>query len=851
MSNKFFKIDKGLNIRPSTNSPSEKGDLVYDSVSDALKFYTGIVKTVVTTADTNVFLRLDGSNSPLNAIDFNLQNLNNVNSIFSQYLKIAPSAGVAVLDLNAASGSPSRLNFGSNDSYSWRLSSSAVGDSLVFAYDPEGINNAFLSLNPTSIVFRLDQNNITKFQIRNDSALSSAASQLQLSSDADDFNIVANSTAAGASVDLTANSGFTAGIRFSTIGTNPIRFITNGSEGLSIDETQTVIIGQTGASGVYARPSYLQLGRDQSSTFNGLLSVSRSDSSLSLSGDTGITVGAKISLYGSGHATLANKLTFGKGNTDYLVIDSNGKITVGQVSGLQNHEINGSLSITPANNSSLFLSGTSSAGSVSFLNPSGNGKYNWLIGGQFNVDNGFEITASTTTNGLSFTTPLFRIHQAGSIFLGADNSSATHYAYGTLEVASSSGPHITLRDTGTVGVDANPYMTFVDVSTTMGSLGFLTSNSNDISFINYTGTGNLLLGTDGTVGLLIDNSQNVVLGQSGSTGLYLKGSSIQIGNNKPTTFDAAISLGRSDSMMGISGDTGISSGPRILLYGSSHAIAPNQIRLGVNGVDLIIVDQNGNISGKAITLTATDPQLTINGNSSPSTIRLNAATGNPTRLDFGAASSYGWRISAADVGSSFIITSDPNSANLAALTLSAAGDLTIENASILKNGLAVGTGISSDANNFLYIRKDQNGLTKLYLRNENSGSNAASQFKAASDAGDFNFTANSVASGATADITADSTFTGGVRFGILGSNSIFFRTNNNNALKIDGAQNVIIGANGGISTSATDGFLYIPAANGVPTGTPTSVTGGVPLYYDSSNDDLYIYNGSWKKVTLV
>ena len=52
------------------------------------------------------------------------------------------------------------------------------------------------------------------------------------------------------------------------------------------------------------------------------------------------------------------------------------------------------------------------------------------------------------------------------------------------------------------------------------------------------------------------------------------------------------------------------------------------------------------------------------------------------------------------------------------------------------------------------------------------------------------------------------------------------------------------------STSMTNGFIYIPAAAGAPTGVPTAVTGKVAMYYDSTNNFFYVYNGAWKKILL-
>lgn len=48
-----------------------------------------------------------------------------------------------------------------------------------------------------------------------------------------------------------------------------------------------------------------------------------------------------------------------------------------------------------------------------------------------------------------------------------------------------------------------------------------------------------------------------------------------------------------------------------------------------------------------------------------------------------------------------------------------------------------------------------------------------------------------------------------------------------------------------ISTSATGGFVYVPAGAGAPSGVPVTETGTVPLYIDSTNHKLYMYIGGW------
>lgn len=67
------------------------------------------------------------------------------------------------------------------------------------------------------------------------------------------------------------------------------------------------------------------------------------------------------------------------------------------------------------------------------------------------------------------------------------------------------------------------------------------------------------------------------------------------------------------------------------------------------------------------------------------------------------------------------------------------------------------------------------------------------------------------------------------------------------AFKIGATGSFAAGA-GALATNATNGFFYASSGPGAPTGVPTTVTGYVPLYVDSTNNQLYMYvSGSWKQ----
>ena len=58
------------------------------------------------------------------------------------------------------------------------------------------------------------------------------------------------------------------------------------------------------------------------------------------------------------------------------------------------------------------------------------------------------------------------------------------------------------------------------------------------------------------------------------------------------------------------------------------------------------------------------------------------------------------------------------------------------------------------------------------------------------------------------------------------------------------------GPDNAAATNATGGFFYLRTCAGAPTGVPTAITGYQPFIYDSTNNNLYTYNGAWKKVGM-
>jgi|SRR5581483_2391174 len=80
---------------------------------------------------------------------------------------------------------------------------------------------------------------------------------------------------------------------------------------------------------------------------------------------------------------------------------------------------------------------------------------------------------------------------------------------------------------------------------------------------------------------------------------------------------------------------------------------------------------------------------------------------------------------------------------------------------------------------------------------------------------------------------------------------LFTADNGSNIMgQLSAAGSWVFGKLAALTTTATDGFVYVPTSAGAPTGVPTGFTGKVAMEYDTTNNRLYVYNGAWKSVVL-
>lgn len=107
--------------------------------------------------------------------------------------------------------------------------------------------------------------------------------------------------------------------------------------------------------------------------------------------------------------------------------------------------------------------------------------------------------------------------------------------------------------------------------------------------------------------------------------------------------------------------------------------------------------------------------------------------------------------------------------------------------------------------------------------------------------------------GYAADIRNSSLTGGGVSIAGGSGDGVALAVNNYNSGSVllrCLANGSLLQGHGAVTSTATNGFLYIATVAGTPTGTPTASTGRVPMLYDTTANKLWIYNGAWRSATF-
>ena len=150
----------------------------------------------------------------------------------------------------------------------------------------------------------------------------------------------------------------------------------------------------------------------------------------------------------------------------------------------------------------------------------------------------------------------------------------------------------------------------------------------------------------------------------------------------------------------------------------------------------------------------------------------------------------------------------------------------------------------------LSVQANANALTELIISNTTAGTAAQSGFRVLTDGGigvilralSSTYTTSGIKVQSASSIESDQL--AGMNIGTTSNTQLSFWTNNTKRAAMPAAGGFVIGI-AALATNATDGFLYIPTCAGTPTGVPTAQTGTVAMIFDTTNNKLYIYDGSW------
>ncbi len=188
------------------------------------------------------------------------------------------------------------------------------------------------------------------------------------------------------------------------------------------------------------------------------------------------------------------------------------------------------------------------------------------------------------------------------------------------------------------------------------------------------------------------------------------------------------------------------------------------------------------------------------------------------------------------------------------------------NNTLTVDGTAVfGSTASAGAGGIIEVQKNYDGFISGGMYNNNGGTSVLNRWYCSNGSHQVNLdmagTGRTTNGGLLQDGAAVSTDASNgisiMAFNTSGGDVRLYAgglANTNNGFTLDHNKNVILNNTGSaLSTSATNGFTFIPSCAGTPTGTPAiSPTGTVPMVADTTNGKLWFYvGGAWHYILWI
>jgi hypothetical protein len=441
---------------------------------------------------------------------------------------------------------------------------------------------------------------------------------------------------------------------------------------------------------------------------------------------------------------------------------------------------------------------------------------------KLDVANGFAIIGANSANPGVGGNIRFRDDTGTPRWLSGLLGTAGATAYSIYDIVAGA-ERLSITSTGDVGIGTSSPSGKLDVAGSIGTFRIESSGArvvltrDDANYIRYGSTNGILIFEQGA-------TERMRITSAGDVGIGTSSPGYRLDVYKAGA--ASISAARSDTQAVLRSEVGACAADLnvVSTYGEVRTATNHPLLFSTNATERMRLDASGNL-GLGVTPSAwgaTSRSLTVNAGAffSGRTDAFRAHLG----LNAYESASDVWRYSAALAASRYTqidgqhqwFTAPSGTAGntisfTQAMTLDASGNLlvgTTSNPGVLNTSVVVNSGASS--------------LAGLVLQNNTTGSTSTDG----------------------SHITIVGTE---LRIVNLENAATLFSNNGSERMRITSAGNIHTPAG---ATTMTNGFFYIPAAAGVPTGVPTAITGTVPMYYDTTNNKFYVYNGAWKSVTL-